>query len=344
MSRKFVLIVVLVLCMTMVFACSAKVADTSNEAVVDKMASEVVETDVILEEITVLISGPKAPPTFPILRMIETNALGDNVNIEFKVWNGIEELLAIATGGEYGFLAVPLNVSAKLYNKGLDIKLTNVDTWGVMYLASTNPNVNKWKDLQGRKLFVPLKSAPPDIITQHYLNKYGLEIGKDIEVIYSSPAEIAQMMKAGKIENAVNIQPFITASEGGENDVRVVMDYMQEWKKLEGDNFSIPNAGITTNDKFLKAHPGIVEQFEQEYEIALAWTLDNPEEASKLVEKYLGLNATLIQNAIPTMGLSYKRSIDVSEDLEKYYNVLLEFNTESIGGKVPDENYYYQGN
>ncbi|QXM05329.1 ABC transporter substrate-binding protein [Crassaminicella indica] len=330
MKQKIALILIVVLSITMFFGCNQS---QNKEAEVS--------CEMPKEEIKIVISGPKAPPTFPLLRMIETKALGENVKIDFKIWNGVEELLAIATNSEYGFLAMPVNTSAKLYNKGVDIKLTNVNTWGVMYLSTTDSKCNRWEDLKGKKLYVPFKSAPPDIITQYFLKEYGLEAGKDVEIIYSTPSEIAQMVKVGEAEYAMNIEPFITASKMGNENLRVVFDYMEEWKKIKGSEYDIPNAGIVTNNKFLKEHKELVELFEKEYEKAVIWTLENPKESSKLVEKYLGLNKDLIEKSMPTLGLKYKQSNNAKNDLEKYYETLLNFKADSIGGKTPDENYYY---
>ncbi|WDV45137.1 ABC transporter substrate-binding protein [Clostridiaceae bacterium M8S5] len=327
--RRILGILVIVFSLTMLFGCKQDGQD-KNVTKENK------------EEIKIVFSGPKAPPTFPLLRMMDTNALGDNVKIEFKVWNGVEELLTIATNSDFGFLAMPVNTAAKLYNKGVDIKLTNVDTWGVMYLASTDSNFKEWKDLKGKKLYIPYKSAPPDIVTQFFLKENGLEVGVDVELVYSTPPQIAQMMKAGKIKYAVNIQPFITASQMGNKDVKVVFDYMKEWKKVNGGEYEIPNAGIVTNKKFLKQNKELVELFESEYEKALNWALENPAEMAKLTEKYLGLNNKLIAKSLPTAGLNYKTSVDSKKDLEKYYELLTKSNKESIGGKTPDENYYYK--
>ncbi|WIF95709.1 ABC transporter substrate-binding protein [Caminicella sporogenes] len=331
MKQKIMLILITVLSIAMLFGCNQ--SQNKHVQVSDEKSKK---------EISIVISGPKAPPTIPLLRMMEINALGEHVKIDFKIWNSVEELLAIATGKEYGFLAVPVNTAAKLYNKGIDIKLTNVNTWGVMYLATTDQKCNQWDDLKGKKLYIPFKSAPPDIVTQYLLKEHGLEAGKDIEIIYSTPSEIAQLLKAGEIEYAMNIEPFITASKMGNEKVRVIFNYMDEWKKIKGAEYDIPNAGIIINNKFLKENKQLVELFEEEYKKALTWTLENPKEAGELVEKYLGLNKNLIEKAMPTLGLKYKQSKDAKKDLEEYYKTLLNFKADSIGGKTPDENYYYE--
>jgi|LGOV01.1.fsa_nt_gb NitT/TauT family transport system substrate-binding protein len=329
MKRRSLLLLVGVLSLSLFFGCKDVNLETENEKTVPK-------------EVTIMLSGPKAPPTFPLLRMIETNALGENVKIDFKIWNTVEELLTIATSSDYGFLATPVNVSAKLYNKGVDIKLINVDTWGVMYLMTTNSECNEWEELKGKKLHVPFKSAPPDIVTQYLLEENNVKVGTDIEFVYSTPVEIAQMVQAGEIEYAMNIEPFVTASMIGNEEVRVIFDYMEEWKKIKGDEYQIPNAGIIANNKFINENKELVILFEKEYEKALIWTLENPEEAAVLVEKHLGLNKELIQKSMPTLGLTYKKAFDAKTDLEIYYETLLNFDIESIGGEIPDDDYYYK--
>lgn len=293
------------------------------------------------EKIKVVFSGPKAPPTFPLLRMIETKALGDDIEYELKVWNTVEDILAMAANDNYNFMGIPMNVAIKLNNKGIDFSLLNVNTWGVMYLTSTDDSIKEWKDLKGKELYVPFKSAPPDIVTQHYISKAGLDPQKDVDIRYSTPAEIAQLVKAGKAKYAMNIEPFVTASKANK-DVRIVFDYMKEWKKLEGKEYSIPNAGIVVSNKFADGNKELVDKFQKEYEKALKWTKENPQETGKLVEKYLKLNGKLIEKAMPNLGLDFKTAQDAKKDSNKYYKVLFDFMPKSVGGKLPNEEFYYK--
>ena len=86
----------------------------------------------------IYVGAPKAPPVLPVLRMMETNALGKEYKIDVKVWNSPEILIAMVQGKEAQFFAFPLTVVSKLYNKGLDVKLMNVNTWGVASIISTD--------------------------------------------------------------------------------------------------------------------------------------------------------------------------------------------------------------
>lgn len=77
------------------------------------------------KETVIRVGIPKAPPALPIIRMIETNALGDDAKVEFSVWNSPEQLIAMIQGKEQDMFAFPLTVVGKLYNKGMPLMLTN---------------------------------------------------------------------------------------------------------------------------------------------------------------------------------------------------------------------------
>ena len=293
------------------------------------------------EEVVLKLGVPKAPPTLPILHMMDAGLLGEDVKIELDVWDAPEQLIAMVQDGEHDMFAFPLTVAAKLYNKGLPVRLTNVDTWGVTYFITTDPELNDWSQLKGKTVYVPLQSSPPDALTQFFLNEAGLKAGEDVEVIYSTTAEISQMMAAGKIEYATLIEPQVTAAMMNNDQVRVAFSFEDEWKKVKGEDSIVPNAGIGTTETFLSEHADLVADFESAYEESLNWVLENPAEAAALAEEQLGLKAALVEKAIPNMGLPYKNAMEAKTDLDGFYELLNDFDPSMIGGKVPDEGMYY---
>lgn len=325
-KRLIVLSVILTLSVGLLFACghSTEPANPNTK-----------------NEIAVLLSAPKSPATIPILRMMETNALGDKVKIDLKLYNGMEKMMTIASGEDYGFMVLPINTATTLYNKGLDIKLLNVSLWGGMYLATTDPDCNKWADLKGKQLYVPNKGSVPDIITQHFLSQHGLRRGDNIELVYSTHPEIAQLIALDKTKYAIDVEPFVTANKENNENYIVISDYVDEWKKTEGNEYSLPAFGLITNNDFSSKNKELIKTFNEEYKKALEWTLENPNEAGVLTEKHLNLDRKLIEKAMPNFKFDYKTSIDAQKDIEKYCNVLLSFKPASIGGKIPDENFYY---
>ena len=102
------------------------------------------------EKVVIKLGVPKAPPTLPLLHMADAGLLGDNVKFELDIWDAPEQLIAMVQDGEHDMFAFPLTVAAKLYNKGLPVRLTNVNTWGVTYFITTDPDLTEWSQLKGK--------------------------------------------------------------------------------------------------------------------------------------------------------------------------------------------------
>ena len=209
------------------------------------------------------------------------------------------------------------------------------------YFITTDPDLTEWSQLKGKTVYVPLQSSPPDALTQFFLNEAGLKVGEDVEIVYSTTAEISQMMAAGKIEYATLIEPQVTAAKMNNDQVRVAFSFEDEWKKVKGEDSIVPNAGLGTTEKFISENPELVAEFEAAYEESLNWVLENPADAAALAEEQLGLKAPLVEKAIPNMGLIYKNAMDAKTDLDGFYQLLNDFDPSMIGGKVPDETLYY---
>lgn len=290
----------------------------------------------------IVVGVPKAPPAFPLLRMLETNALGDEATIKLDVWTTPEQVIAMAQDGEHPLVALPLTVAAKLYNKGIAIRMINVNTWGVASLVTSDAGVAKWEDLAGKTLFVPLKSSTPDALTRYFLSRAGLRAGTDVNVVYAPVVEIARLLLAGKAENTVLIEPHVTAALSAKAGLREIVSFADEWQTIQGPASRIPNAGMAASGKLIAENPDLVRRFNEEYEKALAWTMENPEAAGSLAEKHLGLKADLIAAAMPGLGLLYKSGPDAGEEIAVFFQVLHDFSPELIGKDMPGEAFYWQ--
>lgn len=329
MKKILSLALILSLSITLLIGCN-KSKETTNISVENET------------KVKVIVSAPKSPVAIPILRMVETNVLGEENKIDLKLYSSMEEMTALATSNDYSFMSIAVNSAATLYNKNMDIKLINVGTWGGMYLVTTDKSCNNWEDLKGKQLYVPNKGSVPDVIAQYFLNKHNIKVGSDVEFVYSTHPEIAQLIKSGKAIYAIDAEPFATSNKENISNYNIVSDYVNEWKKSQGDEYDLPASCIITNGKFLSDNEELVNKFNEEYEKALKWTKENPVEASQLAEKYLNSDSNLMEKAIPNIPMLYKTSIEAKSDIEKYYNILLDFKAESIGGKLPDENFYYK--
>lgn len=335
---KKLISLLLVFSMMVTFAaCGSEKQGENTTETTEKMTQQGEKENVVLH-----LGVPTAPPTLPILRMIEKKMLGDNVEIKLDIWDEPEKLIAMIQDGNHDICAFPLTVISKLYNKGMDVQLLNVNTWGVTYFLTTDPSFKSFADLKGKTVYVPLQSSPPDVLTQYFINQAGLEVGKDVNIVYASTSEIASLFAAGEAEYGTLIEPQVTRAMMGNKNLRVALSFEEEWQRVTGTDTMIPNAGIGTSKKFIEQNPELVTAFETAYEEALDWVKQNPEEAGTLAEEYLGLKAQLVAKAIPNMGLYYKNAMNSKDELDAFYHLLYEFNPEMIGGKAPDHGMYYE--
>lgn len=294
------------------------------------------------EPVTITVGVPTAPPTLPVLRMIDSQALGENVMINLDIWNEPETLIAMVQDQEHDLFAFPLTVVAKLYNKGMDVRLMNVNTWGVTYFLTSDPEFDSWDDLKGKTVYVPLQSSPPDALTQYFLNEAGLKVGEDVELVYAATSEVASLLASGEAVYGTLIEPQVTKAMMNNENLRVAFSFEEEWQRVTQTETKIPNAGFGTTQRFINEQPELAKKFEEAYAEAAEWVNANPEETGELAEKYLGLKAALVTKALPNMGLEYHSALGAEEELSTFYQLLNDFDPSMIGGKLPDSGLFYE--
>lgn len=331
---KKTVIVVIILCVSLMLICHQYNSHNQNDG--RKEGSEIMEKKVIT------VVAPKSPTTIPVLRMIESNVMGENVEINLQIYRDMESMITMASKGEYEILIVPAHTAANLNNKGIDVKMINVFNWGGMYLSTTEPSVNNWRKLKGKEIYIPSKGSVPDVLTQYFLQQNGMTIGENVDVVYSSHVEIAQLLSTGIITYAVDAQPYVTLNSKSVKNYTVISKFSDEWKKIQGDEYNMPATCMVTRSEYLNENEELVGSFSQKFSEAIEWTKENPTEAGALANSKLNANAELIATAMPEFCFEYKSAACAQKDLEEYYKVLMELKPESIGGKIPSESFYYK--
>ena len=298
---------------------------------------------------TLVLSGPMASVSHPLLRMIETGALKDVAkNVKFVMWKSPDELRALTLRGKANFIAVPTNVAANLYNKGVDIKLQNVSVWGILGMLTRDKNKKTLADFKGCKIAMPFRGDMPDIVFQEIAKKEGLDPKKDFKIEYvSSPIDAMQMLIMRRVDNALLVEPAISMALRKTHsfplkliapDLYRSADLQKEWGEVFHVEGKIPQAGMATVGK---VNPYIVKRFNEEYAKALTWYKTHPQEAGKLVNKYIPmLTPEAVADSISHVQLNDVSAKDAQKDLEFFFNVLKNNNPKIIGGKLPDSDFY----
>ena len=171
---------------------------------INAMASEKIEK--------LVIAGPFASVSHPVMHMISTGALKDVAKeVEFRLWKNPDELRALVLNKEVQFTAVPTNVGAILYNKGVDIKLLNVSVWGILGMITRDKTLKTLKDFKGKKIAMPFRADMPDIVFEQIIKAQGMDLKKDFELQYfGSPIDAMQMLIMRRVDHALLAEPAIS--------------------------------------------------------------------------------------------------------------------------------------
>lgn len=299
----------------------------------------------------IVIAGPFASVSHPILHMIKTGALKDVANeLEFRLWKNPDELRAMAIKGDVDFLAIPTNTAAILNNKGVDIKLLNVSIWGILGMISRDDNLKTLEDFKGKTIAVPFRADMPDIVFKQLLKRQGLNPKKDFELVYvASPIDAMQMLILRRIDHALLAEPAISVALRKTNSFPVKLiapdlyrsvDLQDEWGKVFKTNGDIPEAGVAVMGKMKDKN--VIKRFQEEYDKSLQWYKTNPQEAGVLVaDKIDLLSEEGVMDSVSHVRLKSVSAKDAKKDLEFFFNILAEEDPKSIGNKLPQDSFYY---
>lgn len=299
-----------------------------------------------------VLSGPVASVSHPLIHMVQTGALDDVAHkVEFKLWKNPDELRALSIKGGADFIAVPSNVGANLYNKGVDIKLLNISVWGILGMITRDKSLKTLADFKGKKIAMPFRADMPDILFEEIVKAQGMDPKKDFDLQYmSSPFDAMQMLIMRRVDHALLAEPAISIAlkKTGSFPLKLIApdlyrsaDLQQEWGEVFNVDAKIPQAGMAVVGKVINnAH--IIKRFNEEYAKSLLWYKNNPKEAGELiVETIPMLDEEGVANSIEYVQLDTINAQDAKQDLEFFYKILEKNNPKTIGGKLPDDGFYY---
>ncbi len=285
----------------------------------------------------------KGPTALGLLPLIDQPALSDGTALTIEVLPSPDILVGRLATGELDFAAVPTNLAAKLYNKGQDYRLIAMNTWGSMYIVGSNPEIKTLADLKGNTLYSTGKGTTPDILLNFLLKKQGLDPAKDLTVDAAlPPIELAQLAAAGKVEQALLPEPFVTMVMGKNPKMQILMDVKTLYQDALGQpDLDIAQTCLVVKGSLLKERPEAVKAFMTAYAGSLATVNAKPAEAGVLAEKHQILqSAAVAEKAIPRSGIRFESARDAKAAITAFLTVLLENAPEDIGGKLPDEGFY----
>lgn len=311
--------------------------------------SEVSSTpsEVVLEKTKVTVNCLKGPTGIGMVKLMADNDKGDALNdYTINIASAPEDIAASVIKGEVDIAAVPVNLAATLYNKTQGkYVVCGINTLGVLYMLDTTNTIANIEDLRGKKIYATGQGSTPEYILRYVLSKNNIDPDKDVTIEFiAEHAELVSLMAAGKAEIALLPEPNATTTLMQNQNAKRVLNMTEEWNKISTDGSQVVQGCIIAKKEFLDNNAEAYANFIKEYDASVKYVNEQTEEASAVVEQYgIVPKAAVAKNAIPNCNITLIKGEEMKNTLSPFLKVLFDYNVQSVGGKLPDDSFYYIG-
>lgn len=293
----------------------------------------------------VRIAGLKGPTTMGLVNLLDMEQQGSAaLDYDLQLYGTADEIVPGLIKGELDMAAIPANLAAALYQKTKGgIQVMAVNTLGVLYVVEKGDTVHSMADLAGRTILSTGKGTTPEYLLRYLLEKNGLDPDKDVNIQYCSEATevTAQMAAAQKDAIAVLPQPYVTAAGMKDPSLRVALDLTAEWDKVSDSQLV---TGVTVvRTQYAQEHPDVVEAFLQEYAQSVRTANADLDRTAALCEQQgVVAKAAIAKKALPACNIVCRTGDEMQKDVSAYLSVLCAADPAAVGGKLPDEGFYWK--
>ncbi len=269
------------------------------------------------------------PVVYPIImRLLQSKKLMDKIRLEeLKIWDKTEKHLGWILSGKADISFSAVAAVAKIYQKGLDIKMKAVAVWDNFFILTRGYRAKTFADLKRHKIYLPLvKAAPPYAVTSFLMKVLGEKVD-DFEFVFGEPfgrpGEIKNMLVSGEIDTALLREPEASfAIFEGKGDIVESIAYRDIWEKLFPEKGNLPNAGVLFKGEILKEYPEIAQIFLEETKKAIEWINKNPGESANISYDIMGVVPDEVKLFLSRVHFEYGASENVLDKITHYIDVL----------------------
>lgn len=286
------------------------------------------------------------PTGVAMAQLIDNSYLGENAKMSYEILANPQLLPAKLIKGEVDIAFMPTNMASIVYNQSKgEVVMVAINTWGLLSVVSTDPNVKTWADLKGKQIDIFGQGSTPEVAFKALLEANGLDPKNDVsyKFSYDSAATLATAIGAGQLKDGIAVvpEPFTTMALAKNPKARVLFSMKDAWQKAFGGQ-GLPMTAVVVRKAFLKDNQPLVRSFLRELKVDIAAMNENPQSVGALIERLPALNFSkeTVAEAIPRSAYKFEVASASKAAVEKYLKVLLAFEPKTIGGKLPGEDFY----
>ena len=339
--KRTVKVLSILMALVLMLSMAACAGDT-NTTTPDTTPTETQTKGTLADNEVMNIYTLKGPTGMGMAQMIADEADEADKDRNFVIAAAPEEIAAAIINGDADVAACPVNLASTLYNKTNGrVEILALNTLGVTYILTNGTEVNTIEDLRGKTIISAGQGATPEYILTKLLTDSGLEVGKDVFVEFKSEhSDVASLLAAGEAQVALLPEPNVTATSLQNKDVKVALDLTKEWEAKYGTK--LVQGCIIGRKDFVDAFAGEVDEFLRDYKESVDFVNTASDEAAQaIVDAGIIPKAPLAKKAIPNCYITFITGEEMKNLTIENLQVLFAANPKSIGGNLPNADFYY---
>lgn len=286
------------------------------------------------------VGSLKGPTTMGLVNLMSEVESGAKSGYSFEMQSQPDVIMSELVSGKLDIALLPANVAAVAYNKtNHGVSAIDINTLGVLYCVTGDENIKSVKDLAGKTVLSTGQGASPEYVLNYLLEKNGVT---DCDVQFKSEAtEIAALLKQDPAQIAILPQPFVTVATAQNDQLKVAFSLTDEWKSVSPDSKLLTGVTVVRNE-VLENRAAEVDQFIADHQASTEKAATDVDATAELVAKYgIIAKAPVAKKALPNCNIVAIAGDELKTDLAGYLQVLFDANPKSVGGTMPDDDFYY---
>jgi NitT/TauT family transport system substrate-binding protein len=279
------------------------------------------------EPISVIV--PSGSPALSQLFLQE-----DAESYRVSVVNGADPLIAAFGSVSHDVIFAPTNLGAKLIGSGSGYRFGGTVVWGNYYLVGQTEESFTLASLQNQTIVVFGANQTSDIILRFILSENG--ITSTFQYVDAVTTATAQFLADDSLF-ILTAEPSLSVLKANRPEIDII-DLQTEYQNLTGES-SYPQAGV-----FLRSSldPALARNILGDLRLSVERVNENPQEAAALAVS-LGhpFPADVLTSAIPNSHLAFVDAVSSREALEIYFEMILQYNPNLLGGALPGDDFYW---
>lgn len=287
------------------------------------------------------VGSLKGPTTIGLVNLMNASKNGKiKYSYDFTMETQASELSAKLVQGTLDIALIPANLAANLYNKtDGNIVVIDINTLGVLYCITGDTTISKISDLEGKTIVTTGQGTTPEYAIRYLLAQNKVNATLEFK---SEANEIASILNANPETIAVLPQPFATTVLLQNENLKSAFSLNDEWDAVSGNTSNLVTGVTVVRKEFLNEYPELVEHFITEHKKSVSLvSLDLSGTSQLVVDAGIIPKAPVAQKAIPLCNIVCLTNLDMKTSLSGYLQTLYELNAQSIGGKMPNDDFYY---